>query len=68
MSKYSFEDHKKTFQIQVLDLESGHSSRLYKETGYSEPTWVGETEFLFIKSGEKGSSSLMLADVKRPEP
>lgn len=66
MSTYSFEDHKKTSQIQVLDLESSHSTSLYKDGSYSEPTWVSETEFIFVKSGEKGSSSLMLADVNSP--
>lgn len=68
VSTYSFQDHKKDVQIQLLDLESGHSTRLYKDAAYSEPTWVGETEFLFLKAGDKGSSALMLADAKRPEP
>lgn len=65
-SAYSFHEHKKTLQLQLLDLESGQSMTLYKDSNYSEPTWVSDTKFLFIKSGDKGSSSLMFADVKNP--
>lgn len=66
MSTYSFQEHKKTNSIQVLDLKSGHATTLYTDSSYSEPTWVGETEFVLIKSGEKGTSSLVLADVNSP--
>ncbi|KLU87712.1 hypothetical protein MAPG_06706 [Magnaporthiopsis poae ATCC 64411] len=59
-STYSFEDHKKTSQIKVLDVESGHSTVLYDDLSYSEPVWVDEDHFLFVKSGDKGASSLML--------
>ncbi|CAN8099018.1 unnamed protein product [Discula destructiva] len=65
-STYCFEEHKKTGQIQVLDVESGHSTKLYKDGSYSEPTWISETEFLLLKTGEKGTSSLLFADVKSP--
>lgn len=60
VSTYSFEDHKKTSQIKVLDVESGHSTVLYDDLSYSEPVWVDEDYFLFVKSGDKGTSSLML--------
>lgn len=66
MSTYSFQEHKKTNSIQVLDLESNHATTLYTDSSYSEPTWVGETEFLVIKSGDKGTSSLLVADVNSP--
>ncbi|EJT81513.1 hypothetical protein GGTG_01491 [Gaeumannomyces tritici R3-111a-1] len=63
VSTYSFEDHKKTSQIKVLDVASGHSTILYDDLSYSEPVWVDEEYFLFVKSGEKGTSSLMLGSV-----
>lgn len=66
MSKYSFPDHKKTNEIQVLDLDSGNAKILYKDSSYSEPTWISEFEFVLIKGGEKGTSSLVLADVNSP--
>lgn len=66
MSTYSFQEHKKTNSIQVLDLESNHATTLYTDANYSEPIWVSETEFIVIKSGEKGTSSLLVADVNSP--
>lgn len=66
MSTYSFQEHKKTNSIQVLDIGSNHATTLYTDSSYSEPTWVSETEFLLIKSGDKGSSSLLVADVNSP--
>lgn len=66
MSTYSFQEHKKTNSIQVLDLESNHATTLYTDSSYSEPIWVSENEFLVIKSGEKGTSSLLVADVNNP--
>ncbi|ROW01550.1 hypothetical protein VSDG_01975 [Cytospora chrysosperma] len=66
VSTYSFQDHRKTNEIQVLDLESGKATTLYRDSKYSEPTWISETEFVLVKSGEKGTSSLVLADVASP--
>ncbi|KAF3769284.1 dipeptidyl peptidase [Cryphonectria parasitica EP155] len=65
-STYSFKEHKKTGQIHVLDVNSGQSTTLYSENTYSEPTWLSEKEFLFLKSGDKGASTLLLADVDSP--
>lgn len=66
VSTYSFEEHKKTSQIRVLDIKSGNSTLLFEDLNYSEPTWVGETEFIFLKSGDNGRTSLMLADASTP--
>lgn len=65
-STYSFDEHKKTSQIHVLDLGTGLSKSLYNDSSYSEPAWVSETEFFFIKSGDKGCKSLLLADANNP--
>lgn len=66
VSTYSFQEHKKSNSIQVLDLGSNHATTLYTDASYSEPTWLSETEFLVIKSGDKGTSSLLVADVSSP--
>ncbi|KAJ9157411.1 Prolyl oligopeptidase [Pleurostoma richardsiae] len=66
VSTYSFEEHKKTSQIRVLDIQSGHSTLLFEDLSYSEPTWIGEKEFIFLKSGDKGTTNLLLADVSKP--
>jgi hypothetical protein len=66
VSTYSFQEHKKNNSIQVLDIESNQATTLYTDSCYSEPTWVSDTEFLLIKSGERGTSSLVVADVNSP--
>lgn len=63
MSTYSFEEHKKSSQIRVLDIKSGHSTLCYEDNNASEPVWVGETDFIFLKGGEKGCTSIMHADI-----
>lgn len=66
MSTYSFETHKRTSQIRVLDVASGDSTLLYEDSAYNEPVWITDSEFLFFKSGERGGTSLMLADASKP--
>ncbi|TLD06570.1 uncharacterized protein PgNI_08797 [Pyricularia grisea] len=66
VSTYSFSDHRKTSSIRVLDVKSGQSTVLFEDSTFSEPTWVSEHEFIFIKSGDNGTSTLMLSSVKHP--
>lgn len=66
VSTYSFETHKKTSQIRVLDIKSGDSTLLYENSAYNEPVWITDSEFLFLKSAERGSTTLMLADASKP--
>lgn len=66
VSSYSFEEHRKTSQIRVLDIRSGETVVLYEDLTYSEPVWVGPDEFLFLKSGDKGTTSLLLGHASRP--
>ncbi len=51
--------------MRLLDVKTGQSVLLYEDLAYSEPTWIGETEFLFLKSSEKGTA-LLLGDVSKP--
>lgn len=66
VSTYSFEDHKKTSQIRALYIESGHSVLLVDDVSASEPVWLGDDEFLHLKSGENGSTSLMVRRAMSP--
>ncbi|KIH86993.1 hypothetical protein SPBR_08154 [Sporothrix brasiliensis 5110] len=66
VSTYSFEDHRKTSQIRVLDIESGGSTLLYEDANYSEPVWIDEDAFFFLKTGDKGVTSLLLGRASRP--
>jgi hypothetical protein len=53
-------------QIRVLDIKTSQSTSLYGNLNYSEPVWLTENEFVFLRSGEKGCTSLMLADASKP--
>jgi hypothetical protein len=64
VSTYSFETHSKTSEIRVLDIKTGESKTLSKESNASEPTWLGKDNLLlWLKGGEKGTTSLVVADV-----
>ncbi|KAM0286965.1 hypothetical protein ACHAQH_000649 [Verticillium albo-atrum] len=67
VSSYSFQKHNKTSQIRVIDVHSGHSTLLYEDSSYSEPTWISDKDILFFKSGDKGSTSLMLGHSGLPK-
>ena len=54
-------------QIKVLDIESGHSSLVVDDLSASEPVWVGDDEVLYLKSGEKGTTKLIVAGISHPE-
>lgn len=68
VSTYSFESHSKTSEIRVLDVKNGQSKVLTDDLGASEPTWLGEQNLvLWLKGGEKGTTSLVMADAENFE-
>ncbi|KAI1166935.1 prolyl oligopeptidase [Nemania serpens] len=50
VSQYSFETHSRKYSIRLLDISSGHSTELFDNPAYSEPTWVSEDEFIFVET------------------
>ena len=61
VSTYSFESHKKTSEIKVLDISSATQSLITNAEGTSEPSWLGgENELLWLKSGEKGHTQFVV--------
>lgn len=56
VSTYSFETHKTTVQFRLLDIESGQSSVLYEDNRISEPVWLDDDEFLFLRSSDGGTA------------
>lgn len=66
MSTYSFDSHSKTSQTRVLDVESGHSTLLYEDPSYSDATWISNEEILLLRSGDKGTTSLVLGNASEP--
>ncbi|KAL2127818.1 hypothetical protein VTI74DRAFT_10119 [Chaetomium olivicolor] len=67
VSTYSFQEHKKTAQIRVLDIESGNSDLLVEDPSASEPVWLGNDEVLHLKGGDKGSTTLVVRSAKSAE-
>ena len=62
VSTYSFESHKKTSEIKVLDISSGTQSLVTNAEGTSEPNWLGGgNELLWLKSaGENAHTQLVV--------
>jgi hypothetical protein len=60
VSTYSFQDHKKTSQIRVLDIESGDSVSIVEDASASEPVWLGDDEVLYLKGGDAGITTLVV--------
>jgi hypothetical protein len=68
VSTYSFSTHSKSAEIKILDIKTGQSKLLSSDLSASEPTWVGEKNLvLWLKGGEKGTTSLVLADASNLE-
>ncbi len=63
VSTYSFESHKKTVEIKVLDISSGTQSLITNTEGTSEPNWLGGgNDLLWLKSVEKGHTQLVVGN------
>lgn len=63
VSTYSFESHKKTTEIKVLDISNGQSSLITNEEKTSEPKWLGDgNEIVWLKEQEKGITHLIHGD------
>lgn len=63
VSTYSFELHKKTSEIKLLDIEKSQSNLLTNDEKASEPNWLGEgNELLWLKEAGKGVTQIVHAD------
>lgn len=68
VSTYSFRSSSKSSKINVLDISSGESSTLSNDSSDVEPVWLGwENEVLWLRSGENGTTHLVLANADCPE-
>lgn len=51
-----------------MDLKSGQSKVVTNDLNASEPTWLGKDNLLlWLKGGEKGTTTLLVADVDNLE-
>ena len=61
VSTYSFQSHKKTTEIRVLDISNSQSRLVTNEEKTSSPNWLVGNELLWLKS-EKNSTKLIIGN------
>ncbi|KAL9128254.1 MAG: hypothetical protein Q9217_003044 [Psora testacea] len=61
LSAYSFDSHKKTTEIRVLDIATGQSRLITSEEKTSSPNWLSGNEILWLKS-DKNVTKLVVGD------
>ena len=61
VSTYSFEAHKKTKEIRILDLKSKQSTLITNDEKAAEPQWL-EDNLFWLREGEKGGTDLTVAN------
>ncbi|KAK4984386.1 hypothetical protein LTR50_006641 [Elasticomyces elasticus] len=66
ISTYSFESHEKAVELRVLDFKSGESVLLVQDNGVSDPVWLEDDVFAYLKSGKEGKSEVIVGSVENP--
>lgn len=52
----------------MLDIKTGETTTLSKDTNASDPTWLGKGNLLlWLKGGEKGTTNVIVANVDNLE-
>lgn len=65
VSTYSFESHKKTTEIRVINIKNGQSTLITNEEKTSEPNWLGSgNEVLWLKGNEDGTTELVVGSAE----
>jgi hypothetical protein len=66
VSTYSFHSHSKSAEVRILDVKTGQSTLLSNDLNASEPTWLDNSLIVWLQSGEKGTTKLLLGDARTP--
>lgn len=67
VTTYSFESHKKSSEIRVLEIKTGQSFLVTNDEKASEPNWLGEeNQLIWLKEGEKGVTHIIHGDLENP--
>lgn len=64
VSTYSFESHKKTNDLRVLDVKSGESHELAHNDEISSLNWLDDDKFACLQAEKDGTTSVYIASVK----
>lgn len=65
-SVYSFDSHSKSSEIVVVDFKSGESKVISKDPKASQPRWLDANQLVWLKEGENGETSFVIADLETP--
>jgi hypothetical protein len=66
VSTYSFEQHKRSHELRVLDLKTG-DSWVFTNASIGEAHWLGDgNKILWLEYKEDGSTGFFIGDAKKP--
>ena len=63
---YSFDSHSKSAEIVVYDFGSGEQAVISTDVKASEPRWLSATQLVWLKAGDNGNTSFVVADLDNP--
>ena len=63
---YSFDSHSKSAEIVVYDFGSGEQAVISTDVKASEPRWLSATQLVWLKEGDNGNTSFVVADLDNP--
>lgn len=65
VSTYSFESHRKTNELRVLDVQTGESHGLAKDDDISDLNWLDDDSFVCLQAEKDGTTSVYVASVSK---
>lgn len=65
-STYSFAAHSKTSEIVLYTFANQELVVISRDTSVSEPRWLDDSHLVWLKQGEQGNTSFVVADADAP--
>ncbi|KAK4549991.1 hypothetical protein LTR36_002958 [Oleoguttula mirabilis] len=62
-STYSFQTHKKSIELRVLEVDTGDSHELAKNDEISDLNWLDDDQFACLQAEKDGTTSLYVASI-----
>lgn len=66
-SQHSFETHKNTYGLWVLDLANGSSWLFTNSSAVSDPNWLDGNTFVWFVGEDDGTTSVAVGDATTPD-
>nr|POE49486.1 putative dipeptidyl-peptidase 5 [Quercus suber] len=64
-SKYSFQQHKKTTEFRVLNVQTGESAELAHDEEISDLNWLNDDRFVCLQSQKNGKTAVHVGSVSK---